>query len=129
APSARRAFLDAADRDAGADPRGGAGPGRHDPQTHRRGRAPKPAPDRPGRPDRARFHRGGAPDGRTIMVNAAPRPQTPAPVLSIADLEKSYGSISVLQSISLTMAPGDFLVLVGPSGCGKSTLLNCIAGL
>ena len=63
------------------------------------------------------------------MVNAAPRPQTPAPVLSIADLEKSYGSISVLQSISLAMAPGDFLVLVGPSGCGKSTLLNCIAGL
>ncbi|MEO6014213.1 MAG: ABC transporter ATP-binding protein [Devosia sp.] len=52
-----------------------------------------------------------------------------APVLEIRNLEKKYGSIEVLKSISLEMAPGDFLVLVGPSGCGKSTLLNCIAGL
>jgi len=52
-----------------------------------------------------------------------------APVLEIRNLEKRYGSVEVLKSISLSMAPGDFLVLVGPSGCGKSTLLNCIAGL
>ncbi len=52
-----------------------------------------------------------------------------APVLEIKNLEKRYGNVEVLKSISLNMAPGDFLVLVGPSGCGKSTLLNCIAGL
>ena len=51
------------------------------------------------------------------------------PVLEIRSLEKRYGAVEVLRSISIDMAHGDFLVLVGPSGCGKSTLLNCIAGL
>ena len=34
-----------------------------------------------------------------------------------------------LRSVDLTVADGEFLVLVGPSGCGKSTLLRLIAGL
>ncbi len=55
--------------------------------------------------------------------------QNQAPVLEIRDLQKRFGQVEVLKSISLEMAKGDFLVLVGPSGCGKSTLLNCIAGL
>ena len=50
-------------------------------------------------------------------------------VLEVRGLEKRYGAVEVLKSISLEMNRGDFLVLVGPSGCGKSTLLNCIAGL
>jgi len=54
---------------------------------------------------------------------------TPAAVLEIRNLEKRFGTVEVLKSISLGMAAGDFLVLVGPSGCGKSTLLSCIAGL
>ncbi|MEY2978296.1 MAG: ABC transporter ATP-binding protein [Prochlorotrichaceae cyanobacterium] len=37
--------------------------------------------------------------------------------------------VSVLNQINLTVADGEFLVLVGPSGCGKSTLLRIIAGL
>lgn len=37
--------------------------------------------------------------------------------------------INVLQRINLTVADGEFMVLVGPSGCGKSTLLRLIAGL
>ncbi|WP_421952851.1 ABC transporter ATP-binding protein [Pelagibacterium sp.] len=63
------------------------------------------------------------------MVNPAPNSVEPAPILSIEALEKSYGAVEVLKSISLSIDAGDFLVLVGPSGCGKSTLLNCIAGL
>jgi len=51
------------------------------------------------------------------------------PVLQIKNLEKRFGMVEVLKSISIDMKDGDFLVLVGPSGCGKSTLLNCIAGL
>ncbi len=54
---------------------------------------------------------------------------TTASVLDAQSLKKSYGSVEVLHDISLSMAEGEFLVLVGPSGCGKSTLLNCIAGL
>ncbi|KQW06154.1 sulfate ABC transporter ATP-binding protein [Leifsonia sp. Root4] len=35
----------------------------------------------------------------------------------------------VLDTVSLTIEPGDFVCLLGASGCGKSTLLNIIAGL
>lgn len=35
----------------------------------------------------------------------------------------------VVQPTDLTIADGEFVVLVGPSGCGKSTLLRMIAGL
>lgn len=34
-----------------------------------------------------------------------------------------------LQSVSLTLNPGEFVTVVGPSGSGKSTLLACLAGL
>ena len=37
--------------------------------------------------------------------------------------------IVALESISLDVAPGEFLIFLGPSGCGKSTLLQIIAGL
>ncbi|AQT79092.1 ABC transporter ATP-binding protein [Mycolicibacterium litorale] len=43
---------------------------------------------------------------------------------------KSYpdGAVAV-KDLSLTIADGEFVILVGPSGCGKSTTLNMIAGL
>ncbi|MGY4711865.1 ABC transporter ATP-binding protein [Mycolicibacterium sp. CBM1] len=43
---------------------------------------------------------------------------------------KSYpdGAVAV-KDLSLTIADGEFIILVGPSGCGKSTTLNMIAGL
>ncbi|MDT5205384.1 MAG: multiple sugar transport system ATP-binding protein, partial [Mycobacterium sp.] len=43
---------------------------------------------------------------------------------------KSYsdGALAV-HEFSLTIAEGEFIILVGPSGCGKSTTLNMIAGL
>ncbi len=37
--------------------------------------------------------------------------------------------INVLQQINLSVADGEFMVLLGSSGCGKSTLLRSIAGL
>ena len=37
--------------------------------------------------------------------------------------------VQVLNQLDLTVADGEFLVLVGPSGCGKSTLLRLLAGL
>jgi multiple sugar transport system ATP-binding protein len=39
------------------------------------------------------------------------------------------GAAAILRQINLTIADGEFMVLVGPSGCGKSTLLRLIAGL
>ena len=43
---------------------------------------------------------------------------------------KSYpDGAQAVQEFSLTIAEGEFIILVGPSGCGKSTTLNMIAGL
>lgn len=48
----------------------------------------------------------------------------------LSNLTKSYpdGAVAV-RDLSLTVADGEFIILVGPSGCGKSTTLNMIAGL
>jgi len=43
---------------------------------------------------------------------------------------KSYpDGATAVQELSVTIADGEFVILVGPSGCGKSTTLNMIAGL
>jgi multiple sugar transport system ATP-binding protein len=43
---------------------------------------------------------------------------------------KEFGDgVRAVDGVSLTIASGEFMVLVGPSGCGKSTLLRMIAGL
>lgn len=44
-------------------------------------------------------------------------------------VRKAFGRVPVLHGIDLSIADGEFLVLLGPSGCGKSTLLRLIAGL
>src|SRR5258705_107697 len=49
--------------------------------------------------------------------------------LTIRNLQKNFGSTTVLKGINLDVKTGEFVVLVGPSGCGKSTLLALVAGL
>src|SRR5262245_23760544 len=50
--------------------------------------------------------------------------------VELAGVSKSFGRGShAVKNVTLTVAGGEFLVLVGPSGCGKSTLLRMVAGL
>ena len=49
--------------------------------------------------------------------------------VEIRDVQKHFGSTHVIRGVNVSIADGEFAVLVGPSGCGKSTLLRMIAGL
>ncbi len=44
-------------------------------------------------------------------------------------ITKTFGDVVAVNNVDLTVADGDFMVLVGPSGCGKSTILRMLAGL
>jgi len=49
--------------------------------------------------------------------------------IEIDRVEKSFGAIRALRSVSLGIGESEFVSLLGPSGCGKSTLLRVLAGL
>jgi len=50
--------------------------------------------------------------------------------VELAGVSKSFGRDGyAVKDVTLSVAAGEFLVLVGPSGCGKSTLLRMVAGL
>ena len=50
--------------------------------------------------------------------------------IEFRDVTRTYpGGVTALKGLNLTVADGEFLILVGPSGCGKSTALRLLAGL
>ncbi|WP_285033613.1 ABC transporter ATP-binding protein [Mycolicibacterium sp. lyk4-40-TYG-92] len=49
--------------------------------------------------------------------------------LELDRIRLSYTGEPVVDGLSLTVQPGEILVLTGPSGCGKSTVLRALAGL
>jgi len=49
-----------------------------------------------------------------------------APLVSIVDVHKTFGSFQALKGISLDIRAGEVLCLIGGSGSGKTTLLRCV---
>src|SRR3954452_10393119 len=50
------------------------------------------------------------------------------PLLRLAGLSRSYGTLVAVHPLDLDVEAGSFTAILGPSGCGKSTLLRIIAG-
>ena len=49
--------------------------------------------------------------------------------IQLKSIAKRWGSSTAVESMSLDIADGEFLVLLGPSGCGKTTTMRMVAGL
>ncbi|MGO4667280.1 amino acid ABC transporter ATP-binding protein [Bosea sp. 2RAB26] len=51
------------------------------------------------------------------------------PVVVAEDVRKSFGSLTVLDGVSLSVSEGELIAVIGRSGSGKSTFLRCLNGL
>jgi polar amino acid transport system ATP-binding protein len=49
---------------------------------------------------------------------------SPEPLLRFVDVRKSFGTLEVLNGLSLDVAPGEKVSIIGPSGSGKTTILR-----
>lgn len=51
------------------------------------------------------------------------------PLLSVRDIQLSFGGVRALDGPSLDVSDGEVVGLIGPNGAGKTSLFNCISGL
>ena len=49
--------------------------------------------------------------------------------LALTGIDAGYGAVRVLEGVSLSVAPGETVVLLGTNGNGKSTLMKCVMGM
>lgn len=52
-----------------------------------------------------------------------------APLLTLREVKKNFGSVSVLKGIDLEVYPGEVVGILGDNGAGKSTLIKIISGV
>jgi branched-chain amino acid transport system ATP-binding protein len=49
--------------------------------------------------------------------------------LTLTAIDAGYGAVRVLEDVSISVAPGETVVLLGTNGNGKSTLMKCVMGM
>jgi branched-chain amino acid transport system permease protein len=64
------------------------------------------------------------------LAAAAPEPAPPRrpPILTVANLSKSFGGLRAVADASFTVGDGEILGIIGPNGAGKTTLFNLLNG-
>jgi ABC-2 type transport system ATP-binding protein len=67
--------------------------------------------------------------GRTDGAGPARRPASPAPVLSVEGLRRTYGAIAAVDGVSFRVDRGEIVGLLGPNGAGKTTIINMVLGV
>ncbi|SFB83474.1 ABC-type multidrug transport system, ATPase component [Halobiforma haloterrestris] len=92
----------------------------NDSESNRRGRANAPPADASADPE---------PRSRTRSERDSTPETDRTPVLEATDVDHAYGSVSVLEDLSMAVDAGAVTALVGPNGSGKTTLLRVLAGL
>lgn len=63
------------------------------------------------------------------MQQPITNPNDGQPVIHVQDLCVHYGANPALEQVTLSIAPGECVLVTGPSGCGKSTLARVLCGL
>jgi peptide/nickel transport system ATP-binding protein len=66
---------------------------------------------------------------RDFKRDEKPRPKGETPLISVKNVDASYGDTPVLYDVSFDIYPGMTVAVVGESGSGKSTVARCITGL
>jgi len=51
------------------------------------------------------------------------------PILEVRGLSKSFGGLSVIKDLDITVGTGEVVSVIGPNGAGKTTLFNLISGI
>ena len=50
-------------------------------------------------------------------------------LLEVRSISKSFGGVSAIKEVSLTIREGEIVGLIGPNGAGKTSFFNCVTGL
>ncbi len=69
-----------------------------------------------------------AADPESPLSQGSPASDETSGRIDVTDLTVSFGDVNVLEDVSFTVNPGEFVGLVGPNGAGKTTLLRSISG-